>query len=617
MRLRVDKGATPGNVIQLTDLVFTIGRELDNRYIINEGGVSRHHCTIQKEGDDWYVEDRNSSNGVLVNDLRIEGKQLLQIGDKITVYNHEFVFLDDEEKEPEFASLDNDLHLARKEKTHLPWGKIIFLLIILLAIAFLTKEVFFKSTDGDEVTLDNIEEMADVDVIAPVPVKTLETEHSAPGAGTETQDAPLRTNLFADNTQAETQNEQAYLAPENAVAQNKTAIIETNPPGAELYINGELQDSLTPLILSDLKPGRYSLELRKNGYENNLQRISVPDDLPLRTLTLRQKAATLFLETEPSAAHVWLERRFLGVTPLLIDSLEVGKHELTIRGPGCETKKVNAEISFYRGEKLMVELQSNLGNLELITQPGNCKVYLQNVYMGTTKAAEGSSKSELFKLTNIIAGEQRLKIEHSSGVSASGRIVIPREGTLQRSLQLKLPTHRLSLKSGEVYYGILLEQNAQGDVVLEDMNKRAERFLNPQINECRLMTDAEIAEALADGKKAAGKEQSAYGNQSNLLSVADLRRAMMNMPPEDFNKANAGKTYYLSGKPTMVLQEAKGIVSLMFTTNIKCQFNNLSKAEQDEISAADKGNIAFQGVCVGIGSDGVMLLRNCQLLSEF
>jgi hypothetical protein len=357
--------------------------------------------------------------------------------------------------------------------------------------------------------------------------------------------------------------------------------------------------------------------LRKEGYENSKRTIMVPDVQPSRPVTLRQKPGTLLLQTNPSGAHVWKERQFLGVTPVLIEDLEAGSHELTLRGPACESKKVTIEVSSARGEKKEIELQSNLGHLELTTQPANCKVYLQGSLMGLTSGLPGQSKSQTLRLKNIIAGEQHMKIEHSSGFSLSGRIQIPRGQTLQQNIVLRLPTHRVLLQNGESFSGMLLEQNEQGDVVLEDLGRKAERFLKPQIKEFRLLTDKEIQEVMAAARKASGKDQDLSGRRGDMLSVNDLRRAMLSMPAEDFNRLNMGKVYSLVGRPTMILPESKGITVVMFTTNLKCQFTNLSKIEIEEMNSDQNNNVSFQGTCAGIGKDGVLLLKNCVLLSEF
>jgi len=624
MRLRIDKGNNPGKVILLTDMIFTIGRELDNQFVINENGVSRHHCTISRIGKEWFVEDCNSVNGVLVNGGRITRGTALQPGDRITVFNHEFVFLDDLNDNPPPRVQNADVVSGESvEKTPVPWGKLLLLVVILAMVAFLAVKVFAPEEESGEkspaVEVLPVEEPAvtPAENILPAASESLPQSGAvAPEAG-HTPPQAVASAVTVAGSVLQPAAEESSSETQQRPAFSDVILVDSDPAGAEVYLDGELQAGLTPLLIRRLSRGRHSLELRKGGYENSMRTIMVPDIQPSRPVLLRQKSGTLLLQSNPPGAHVWKERQFLGVTPVLLEDLEAGSHELTLRGPACESKKVTAEVSSARGEKLVVELQSNLGHLEVTTQPANCKVYLQGSLMGFTSELPGQSKSRPLLLKNIIAGEQHMKIEHSSGFSLSGRIQIPRDQTVQKNIILRVPTHRVLLNSGESFSGILLEQNEQGDVVLEDLGRKAERFLKPQIKEFRLLSDPEIQEVMAAARKASGKDQELSGGRGDMLSINDLRRAMLNTPAEDFNRLNLGKVYSLVGRPTMILPESKGITVVMFTTSLRCQFANLSKDEIEEMNSDQKSNVSFQGTCAGIGKDGVLLLKNCVLLSEF
>jgi pSer/pThr/pTyr-binding forkhead associated (FHA) protein len=68
-----------------------IGRSADNDVVIDNSGVSAHHAFIVRDGDDFYIEDNNSTNGVFVNGLRVSRRQL-RFGDEITVFKHKLKF---------------------------------------------------------------------------------------------------------------------------------------------------------------------------------------------------------------------------------------------------------------------------------------------------------------------------------------------------------------------------------------------------------------------------------------------------------------------------------------------------------------------------------------------
>lgn len=78
----------------ITGSEFRIGREPDNDIVIDHPAVSRHHCRILLQGDTFFVEDLNSTNGTLVN-----GKKIIKAGihnqDIVAIAKHTLVLVDD------------------------------------------------------------------------------------------------------------------------------------------------------------------------------------------------------------------------------------------------------------------------------------------------------------------------------------------------------------------------------------------------------------------------------------------------------------------------------------------------------------------------------------------
>ena len=63
----------------------TIGRKEDNAIILSEPFVSGHHARVYVKNNTLYIEDLQSTNGVYVNDEKIEGKIKLITGDEIKI----------------------------------------------------------------------------------------------------------------------------------------------------------------------------------------------------------------------------------------------------------------------------------------------------------------------------------------------------------------------------------------------------------------------------------------------------------------------------------------------------------------------------------------------------
>ncbi|MBI3549646.1 MAG: FHA domain-containing protein [Elusimicrobia bacterium] len=74
---------------------FTIGRKPDNDVVIDNPAVSGHHCKISLQGDTFYVEDLESTNGTYVNEKRIM-KAGLHHNDVVGLATkHVLVFMED------------------------------------------------------------------------------------------------------------------------------------------------------------------------------------------------------------------------------------------------------------------------------------------------------------------------------------------------------------------------------------------------------------------------------------------------------------------------------------------------------------------------------------------
>ncbi|MBI4425140.1 MAG: FHA domain-containing protein [Elusimicrobia bacterium] len=82
--------------------LLTVGRKPDNDIVIDNPAVSGHHCKIFKQGDTFYLEDLDSTNGTYVNEKRVM-KAGLHDSDVVGLAKHALVFVDDKPPAPEPA----------------------------------------------------------------------------------------------------------------------------------------------------------------------------------------------------------------------------------------------------------------------------------------------------------------------------------------------------------------------------------------------------------------------------------------------------------------------------------------------------------------------------------
>jgi len=62
----------------------TLGRGLDNRVVLADPSVSRHHATLSREPGGWVIEDLGSTNGISVNDVATQ-RSVVSPGDVLRI----------------------------------------------------------------------------------------------------------------------------------------------------------------------------------------------------------------------------------------------------------------------------------------------------------------------------------------------------------------------------------------------------------------------------------------------------------------------------------------------------------------------------------------------------
>src|SRR3984893_1608806 len=75
-RLVAVNGPLSGQTFYLDEPVVSIGRLGSNDICLEDPFVSRHHCVIRKEGDEYVIEDLNSANGTYLNGERVNAGSL-------------------------------------------------------------------------------------------------------------------------------------------------------------------------------------------------------------------------------------------------------------------------------------------------------------------------------------------------------------------------------------------------------------------------------------------------------------------------------------------------------------------------------------------------------------
>jgi Nif-specific regulatory protein len=91
-RLTAISGRLKGSVFAIEDLPVVIGRDTTATLCIADASVSRRHAQVEKEDEQFVIEDLESLNGTFINDVPVKRRKL-QHGDRVRIGDSQFIFL--------------------------------------------------------------------------------------------------------------------------------------------------------------------------------------------------------------------------------------------------------------------------------------------------------------------------------------------------------------------------------------------------------------------------------------------------------------------------------------------------------------------------------------------
>lgn len=112
--------------------------------------------------------------------------------------------------------------------------------------------------------------------------------------------------------------------------------IRANVDGASVYIEGELVGQ-APFEDPEFRIGLYQVKVTKKGYQDFVDRIRVrPGREATLTASLDLLPGGLSIVSDVSGATVFLDREYKGTTPIDIEDVAPGEHELTVSAEGYD-----------------------------------------------------------------------------------------------------------------------------------------------------------------------------------------------------------------------------------------------------------------------------------------
>ena len=212
---------------------------------------------------------------------------------------------------------------------------------------------------------------------------------SAPAAG-ETS------NVYVTLNPQPTQTESGY----------GSIYVSTSPSGARIHLNDQYQ-GLSPITISGLRPGSYSIDAEMNGYENAEKTVTVSEGTTKKVYLALESPGSVSVESNPADAYVYVNGNMVGKTPYVVTGLSGGDHEFMVTKNGYYNWKKTVNVVEGQQKSIYATLQSidQTQSILVTSGPSGAKIYLDGVYKGETMSGQA------FPINDVSPGIHSLVLE--------------------------------------------------------------------------------------------------------------------------------------------------------------------------------------------------------------
>jgi hypothetical protein len=196
-------------------------------------------------------------------------------------------------------------------------------------------------------------------------------------------------------------------AQEITLPVNGELSVTSTPPGAIIYVNGELVKYQTTPASGEVPVGVYNVRIVLSGYE------------PYETVTEVRTGVTSYVHanlipipsvgsidvsSSPPHALVYVDNVYQGTTPQRVDGLTAGYHTVRVEKEGYKSWSESVQVEAARVTTVYATLTPDItfGSISVKTTPSSAYIYLDGEYVGTSSKtlsglAPGSYHLELTK----------------------------------------------------------------------------------------------------------------------------------------------------------------------------------------------------------------------------
>jgi len=257
------------------------------------------------------------------------------------------------------------------------------------------------------------------------------------------------------------------LTPSSAIL-----TIASIPPGARITLNGTSHGT-TPATIDKVPEGTTTLELALDGYRPFSETLKLAAGQKAhRIAELEPIPAGMKIVSLPAGARIYVNNQFRGEAPLTLENLTPGEYRIRGELPGYEPTARTIHLDNGANPTEELRLDSNAGQLVVVTRPAGVKVLIDGKDRGTTsfKQDETDKISNPLTIDLVPVGEREVKLVAKGYYPQTFNVTINlNEATVLQPRELRrifIPDLEIRTR-GEIYTGVYLGTMPNGDVGLE------------------------------------------------------------------------------------------------------------------------------------------------------
>ncbi len=206
---------------------------------------------------------------------------------------------------------------------------------------------------------------------------------------------------------------QASLVPGNG------SVEFTGPPGARLWLDGQDKGEL-PIRVRDPGAGTHTWRVEAPKREPATGEIvAVKGRNYLIDVKMASSAGIFVIESTPPGATVVLDEKVVGVTPLRLEGVAAGEHDVRVELDGYATVLRAIDTTDGRRGEVLVTMAKEGGTITVKTGSGDATVYVNDVLIGSGATVRGGPYED---------GRARVRVVSAADGAVEGNVSIPESG---------------------------------------------------------------------------------------------------------------------------------------------------------------------------------------------